>query len=349
MPRFNTKIVLIGEPRVGKTSLRRTYIGKSFKSNYLQTIGADFSVSYIEIGDTKCQNALWDIAGQDKYDITYGQYFRGAQAAIITYDVSDISSYEKVRAWLSNFIEYSNIGKVVSIVGNKIDLCSTMECISEEEQQKFVLELSEEFPLYNINSYRTSAKTGENIQNCVYNTVKNVLDSFKLSHPEIAKKKLDFNNFIKASYLTSYDEITGPTIIKKSPNLGAFSDKEFINSIKVASTIDIDSLGDAPNVEGSMPWNDPAGDFQYIAFTDILSSSNKIYIIGFVNTRVINDLISSKYDLISGYFHKAMNEFNFVLKNSEMSLEELSGTTVQIDDILLNLRINIFKTVENEI
>lgn len=348
MPRFNTKIVLIGEPRVGKTSLRRAYIGKSFKSNYLQTIGADFSVSYLEIGDIKCQNALWDIAGQDKYDVTYGQYFRGAQAAIITYDVTDMGSIGKVRVWLEKFAKYSNIGKVVSIVGNKIDLCSDADCISKKEQEEFVKVLSKEFDHYIINSYRTSAKTGVNIQNCVYDTVKNVFDSFEISKPKL-QKKMDFNKYIMASYITSFDEITGPTILKKSPNYGSFSDKEFINSIKVASTIDIDSLGKAPNVEGSMPWNDPAGDFHYIAFTDILSESSKIYIIGFINTREISDLINSKYDLISGYFHKAMNEFNFVLKNSKMSLEELSGTTVLIDDILLNLRTNVFASIINEI
>ncbi|MCH8908611.1 MAG: hypothetical protein IH840_16110, partial [Candidatus Heimdallarchaeota archaeon] len=37
------KVVVIGNPGVGKTSLRRSFIGESFEANYLQTIGSDFS------------------------------------------------------------------------------------------------------------------------------------------------------------------------------------------------------------------------------------------------------------------------------------------------------------------
>ena len=38
------KISLLGEGAVGKTSIRRTYLGESFKEGYMMTIGADFAV-----------------------------------------------------------------------------------------------------------------------------------------------------------------------------------------------------------------------------------------------------------------------------------------------------------------
>ena len=42
------KIVIIGDSAVGKTSLRRTYMGDSFETNYLITMGVDFSAKTIE-------------------------------------------------------------------------------------------------------------------------------------------------------------------------------------------------------------------------------------------------------------------------------------------------------------
>ena len=47
------KIVLIGDGAVGKTSLRRNYLGKSFRENYLMTIGADFSVKQVPYEDSQ--------------------------------------------------------------------------------------------------------------------------------------------------------------------------------------------------------------------------------------------------------------------------------------------------------
>ena len=42
------KVCLLGDGGVGKTALRDRYMGKNFSSNYIMTIGADFSVKKVE-------------------------------------------------------------------------------------------------------------------------------------------------------------------------------------------------------------------------------------------------------------------------------------------------------------
>ncbi|MCY3410845.1 MAG: GTP-binding protein [Candidatus Heimdallarchaeota archaeon] len=349
--KFSTKIVIIGDGRVGKTSLRRAYLGKSFKSNYLSTIGADFSVTEYQVDSLPVQVTIWDIAGQQIFNITHGAYFRGAHAAIVMYDVTNKESFDQVKVWIDRYVELSNIGNIIAIVGNKIDLLEvpniTSNFIVEDDQHKKVEELRKLFPDYFISSYRTSAKTGKNIQACVEETVRKIVDVFINEATIKDKPKPRFEDYIPAAYITLYDELIGPTIIKKSPSYDTFSDKEFVNSIKVASTIDVEALAGSSSVEASMPWNDPRGYFHYIAFIDLLSSSSNIYIIGFVCLRDINDLILSNYELVSGFMHKAMNQFNEAIKSHETeSIEEIAASTVIFDELLLNFRLNIFKVIE---
>ena len=61
------KVVLIGDGAVGKTSLRRNYLGKSFRENYLMTIGADFSVKQVPYEDYIVSLQIWDLAGQPRF------------------------------------------------------------------------------------------------------------------------------------------------------------------------------------------------------------------------------------------------------------------------------------------
>ncbi|MHA2089505.1 MAG: hypothetical protein ACW98K_01495 [Candidatus Kariarchaeaceae archaeon] len=53
------KLVLIGDSRVGKTSLRKRYMGEGFRGSYSATIGADFSVRVLR--DKKI--TIYDLAG----------------------------------------------------------------------------------------------------------------------------------------------------------------------------------------------------------------------------------------------------------------------------------------------
>ena len=45
------KIVIIGDPAVGKTSIRRKYLGETTLKEYIYTIGADFATKRIRLSD----------------------------------------------------------------------------------------------------------------------------------------------------------------------------------------------------------------------------------------------------------------------------------------------------------
>ena len=64
---------------------------------------------------------LWDTAGQEKYRSLAPLYIRGADVAIIVYDVTNSESADAVGYWLEE-LHQSGEDLVVAIVGNKIDV-----------------------------------------------------------------------------------------------------------------------------------------------------------------------------------------------------------------------------------
>ena len=65
---FIFKLLLLGEPAVGKTSLIIRYVKDTFKSDYLTTLGANFLVKNVELptGSTVLLQ-IWDIAGHARF------------------------------------------------------------------------------------------------------------------------------------------------------------------------------------------------------------------------------------------------------------------------------------------
>jgi Ras-related protein Rab-18 len=49
-------------------------------------------------------------------------YYRGAQGAILVYDVTDLRSFTELETWLGEVVKYSTKNNIVKmVVGNKID------------------------------------------------------------------------------------------------------------------------------------------------------------------------------------------------------------------------------------
>ncbi len=164
--RWQFKICLIGDGYVGKTSIRRKYLGQGFRSNYIPSLGVDFAqktVMYDE--EESVRLVIWDIAGQPQFQSLRKRYYEGCSGLILAYSVVDRESFDNASKWLVEAKGFMEDFPALIIVGNKIDLRSyhpKEDIITYEEGLEFTKKFSERLGTPAI-FIETSALTGENI------------------------------------------------------------------------------------------------------------------------------------------------------------------------------------------
>ncbi|RMG35144.1 MAG: GTP-binding protein [Methanobacteriota archaeon] len=172
------KLVLMGDGAVGKTSLRRNYLGMGFTEEHIMTIGADFAakdVSYKFGGKQyNITYQIWDLAGQSTFNSVRSMYYKGCFGGLLVFDRTRPTSFENIPNWLNELKKHSSRGKVpVIILGNKADLVENADpetVVQDEKVQEFVEKLNEEYAdeKFNIIYLSTSAKTGLNVEEAFY-------------------------------------------------------------------------------------------------------------------------------------------------------------------------------------
>ena len=182
------KIILIGSSGVGKSSILQRYIQKVFNDSYSCTIGVDFFMKSIDIGDKSIKLQLWDTAGTEKFrSITTG-YYRGANAAFVVFDLTSKPSFKSLNEWIENYYKYSNPDseKNVILIGNKSDLVDKRE-VTEEEIENFAKD-------NNIMYFETSAKDGKNIDECFYFISEKLMKQYDSNKEKEKEKRTDLIN-----------------------------------------------------------------------------------------------------------------------------------------------------------
>ncbi|KAG8719731.1 hypothetical protein FRC08_002157 [Ceratobasidium sp. 394] len=125
------KIVIIGDSGAGKTSFRNQYITGRFSSAYRATIGADFitkKLPHHANPEESVMLQIWDTAGQERFSALSTAFFRGADAAILMFDVTNPDSLTSLRKWWEEFAAKCPVPRGTEIdfcatfVGNKVDL-----------------------------------------------------------------------------------------------------------------------------------------------------------------------------------------------------------------------------------
>lgn len=76
-----------------------------FDSCEQPTIGVDFKVKHLEIDGQKIYLQIWDTAGQERFRTLIPSYYRDATGAILVYDISKMSSFQKLETWVSRQLE----------------------------------------------------------------------------------------------------------------------------------------------------------------------------------------------------------------------------------------------------
>lgn len=95
------KLVLLGESAVGKSSLVLRFVKGQFHEYQESTIGAAFLTQTVSMEDSEVKFEIWDTAGQERYNSLAPMYYRGAQAAIVVYDILNQDSFQRAQTWVS--------------------------------------------------------------------------------------------------------------------------------------------------------------------------------------------------------------------------------------------------------
>lgn len=174
-----SKILLCGDGLVGKTSLRKSFAGFKFNSQYLMTIGAELSIinKKIEIDETTnhlVKFFIWDLAGQPNFSSVRPRYYEGGNAAVLVYDITNRDSFNHIKNWIDEIsTNNSDFPIPLILVGNKIDLVdkSDGDFIYTSEGKELAENLSEEYLNndMNIQFIETSALTGINVDSAFVN------------------------------------------------------------------------------------------------------------------------------------------------------------------------------------
>ncbi|XP_043254574.1 ras-related protein Rab-37-like isoform X2 [Colletes gigas] len=151
------KVMLLGDSGVGKTCLlTRFRDGRFLSGNYITTVGIDFRNKVVVVDDTSVKLQIWDTAGQERFRSVTHAYYRDAHALLLLYDVTNKTSYDNIRAWLSEIREHANEDVVIMLLGNKSD-CGPERIVKKEEGERLAQE-------YKVPFMETSAKTGLNVE-----------------------------------------------------------------------------------------------------------------------------------------------------------------------------------------
>ncbi len=180
--KFRFKVTVIGDGKVGKTSLIKKFTKGSFKKDYVKTIGAQFSVYDENINNDKIRLLFWDIAGQDTFHFLRPNFFKNSRAAIIVYSLEDNKfgkeSFKHISTWYDDISKFcENIPFV--IFGNKVDLVDEAKLDNSKIQ-----EIIDEKNF--LGHYITSAKTGKGILDAFNAIIETLYSKIKSLSGEVA-------------------------------------------------------------------------------------------------------------------------------------------------------------------
>jgi small GTP-binding protein len=146
------KVVIAGDENVGKTSLVRRYCEGKFEASRVATIGVDFQIKLVELPGGPVKLSIWDMAGQERFEVVRGGFYRGSLATALVYDVTNIGSVKNLDKWRQEIVEVTPNQHFV-IIGNKIDL---KRVVSPDVPHAYAVKLKSPY-------LETSALTGEGV------------------------------------------------------------------------------------------------------------------------------------------------------------------------------------------
>lgn len=160
------KIILLGGPAVGKTSiaLRLTQDLFDETKGYQSTLGAAYRFKILQLENCIVKLNIWDTSGQEIFKSLVPLYYRNSDAAVVVYNIVDKETWEQAKFWVEELIKHVGTDLIITIAGNKMDLVESMgRGVDLDMVQRYCRQKSFMY-------IETSAKTGLNV-NKLFETI----------------------------------------------------------------------------------------------------------------------------------------------------------------------------------
>ena len=147
------KVNIIGDAKVGKSTIISRLIKDKFKEEYSPTSGYEFSTYLIKVNNMVLKMQLWDMCGDENYRSALFNLYRNTVVGILVYSVCSRESFNNLETWITNLKKYALPWSKLILLGNKCDDEDKRE-VSYEEGKK----ISEKYNLFFF--MEVSAKEG---------------------------------------------------------------------------------------------------------------------------------------------------------------------------------------------
>jgi len=150
------KVVVIGDSGVGKSNLITRFTQDRFTKDSKPTIGVEFGAKSIEHEGITIKGQIWDTAGQERFRAISAAYYRGANGALICYDITNAETFQNLSKWFKEIENQGENGCINILIGNKCDLAHLRQVDTEEARK-----LAEK---HNVSFLETSAANNTNVE-----------------------------------------------------------------------------------------------------------------------------------------------------------------------------------------
>ena len=136
---LEAKIVLLGNINVGKTSIASRYCKNTFNDHHINTIGGAYQQQKVVLNNGAIVKLhIWDTSGQERFRAMTNLYYRDAQVALLTYDITNESSFVGIEFWIDELkYKVENENMILFLVGNKCDASDEERKVAKNRAKKF--------------------------------------------------------------------------------------------------------------------------------------------------------------------------------------------------------------------
>ncbi|KAH9540197.1 hypothetical protein CY35_15G098700 [Sphagnum magellanicum] len=172
------KLVLLGDGRVGKTSLVLRYVENVFSDKQVATVQASYLTKRLTVDGQSVTLSIWDTAGQERFHALGPIYYRDADAALLVYDLLCKDSFDRVQSWVKELRKMAPNNIVLAIAGNKSDM-DKMQHVNVGDTERYAESIG-------ATHFVTSAKLNTGINEVFLDVAHRVLEQRKSHGPETA-------------------------------------------------------------------------------------------------------------------------------------------------------------------